>query len=70
METVRVYDGSRWCDKCGTCPVVDLAPDGLNVVIHDPDKPGNGSFTMTVKEYNTLITNGRPILGHSGGDSL
>lgn len=69
MKSVRVYDGSLWCDKCGACPVVDLAPDGVNVVIHDPDKPGNGSFTMTVKEYNALIVNGRPILGLSDGGS-
>lgn len=62
MKPARVYDGSLWCDKCDKCPVVELTADGRSVVIHDPDKPENGAFTMTVEQYNALISNARPVM--------
>jgi hypothetical protein len=63
MKSLRLYDGSSFCDKCDKCPVVDLLPEEGNVVIHDPHKPENGKFKMTVREFNTLLGNARPIAG-------
>jgi hypothetical protein len=61
MKTVRVYDGAEMCDKCNKCPVVDHLPEQNQVVIHDPHKPESGKFTMTVDEYNALISRAKPV---------
>lgn len=61
MKTIRIYDGSQYCDKCDKCPVVDHLPKAGKVVIHDPHKPRSGKFTMTIAEYNALIAHARPI---------
>jgi hypothetical protein len=60
-EAIRVYDGAESCEHCKKCPVVDHLPESGQVVIHDPHKPENGKFTMSVEEYNALLGHARPI---------
>lgn len=58
---IRVYNGAQFCDEKSCCPVVDYSPEKGSVKISDPAKPRNGTFTMSIKEFNTLIKNAQPI---------
>ena len=60
-KIIRVYDGRGYCPDCDKCPVVDLIEEKEIVKISDPDKPENGSFTMTVSEYNALLKHANKI---------
>lgn len=53
----RIYDGVAFCQDGGCCPVVDHYSHDGQVILHDPAKPENGSFTMTVEEYNAFLQN-------------
>lgn len=57
----RVYNGAAFCANCANCPVVDYHSEKGVVVVHDPAKPEQGAFTMTVEEYNALLKNAKPI---------
>jgi hypothetical protein len=59
-KVVRVYDGSKFC-KGSHCPVVDHIIKRGKVIIYDPDKPKNGRFVTTVREYNLLLVNAKLI---------
>jgi len=61
----RIYDGALMCHTSNCCPVVDYDTGKNTVVVHDPSKPENGSFTMTVDEWNMLIRSAKKITdGH------
>ena len=58
-----LYDGALYCGSCSCgCPVVSLDSTTGMVVINDPSKPENGEYRMTQVEYNTLLTNAKPIV--------
>lgn len=61
LKSQRIYDGSNFCHTDNCCPVVDHHAQDNTVTIHDPAKPENGSFKMTVEEYNTLLKNATPV---------
>lgn len=57
---IRIYDGSIRCgdSSCTTnygCPVIDYDESDNTVAIHDPEKPENGKYTMTLKEYQAIV---------------
>ena len=57
-----IYDGARYCGHCPCgCPQIEHSAEEGIVRISDPAKPENGSFTMSVAEYNALIKNAPPI---------
>ncbi len=61
-QSIRIYDGANHCScGCGECPVVDYLPKQGMVKVSDPAKPENGTFMMTVDEYNTLLKNATEI---------
>jgi hypothetical protein len=53
----KIYDGSQFCGNSDCCPVAELDHENQTVTLHDPAKPENGRFRMTVEEYNTLLKN-------------
>lgn len=59
-ENEVVYNGANFCSS-GCCPVVRYDRKAGEVTISDPAKRQNGSFRMTVEEYNTLLKNAKPI---------
>lgn len=60
MQT-RIYDGALLCHTSNCCPVVDHDNNRNVVIIHDPSKPENGSFTMTTEEWNLLVKNAKEV---------
>lgn len=54
-----IYNGAEFCHGSSGCPVVKYDQKDATVTISDPAKPQNGQYTMTVKEYNTLIENAK-----------
>ena len=64
-QKIRIYNGalscSNGCGGCGGCPVVDYFPKKNTVVISDPAKPGLGKFTMTVQDYNKMLSVAKQI---------
>lgn len=61
MSVRRIYDGALMCHTSNCCPVADHDEDAGTVTVHDPTKPENGRFVMTVNEWNILIQNGKEI---------
>lgn len=59
---MRIYDGANFCESCSACPVVEYAHESGVVRMSDPAKPERGSFTMTVGEYNALLTHAQKIV--------
>ncbi len=57
---VEIYDGKENCGV-GACPKVDHDTSEQMVKIYDPAKPKNGSFKMTVKEWNTMLKHAKPV---------
>lgn len=60
----KIYNGKLYCDDdgcdCG-CPVVEYDEERKVVFIYDPDRPKNGKYQMTPKEYNDLLQNAKPV---------
>lgn len=50
-----IYNGAFLCHTSNCCPVAELDDKGI-VTLHDPSKPQNGNFKMTVDEWNQLIS--------------
>lgn len=61
MKKSIIYDGAKMCHEKGCCPVIQYDAENERVTINDPSKPENGSFSMSVKEYNLIIENAKPI---------
>lgn len=63
-DPVRIYECSPCC---AACPVADYDPESGSVRLFDPEKPENGSFTMTRAEWNALVRGARAVdeAGHS-----
>jgi len=64
-KKIRIYDGalgcSNGCGGCGGCPVVDYFPGKNTVVVSDPAKLDRGKFTMTVQDYNKMLSGAKQI---------
>lgn len=58
----RIYECAPCC---AACPVADLDVLRNTVTLHDPEKPENGSFTMTRAEWNALVRGSR-VISESG----
>jgi hypothetical protein len=61
-QTLRIYNGVDFCHDKDCCPVVDFDKQSNKVMIHDPAKPENGRFSMTIEEFNTLLENAQPVV--------
>ena len=64
-KKIRIYDGalgcSNGCGGCGGCPAVDYFPGKNTVILSDPAKPDRGKFSMTVQDYNKMLSGAKQI---------
>ncbi len=60
-KSIKIYDGNDYCFGGLGCPLVEYAPKEKMVKISDPKKSENGSFIMSVEEYNSLLKNAKTI---------
>ncbi|OGD24659.1 hypothetical protein A2819_02880 [Candidatus Azambacteria bacterium RIFCSPHIGHO2_01_FULL_40_24] len=58
---IKIYDSKDYCFGGLGCPIVEFSPDKKIIKISDPQKPENGQFIMSVKEYNNLLKNAKTI---------
>jgi len=58
---IKIYDGKDYCFGGLGCPIAEYSPDKKLVKISDPEKPQNGRFVMSVKEYNLMLKNAKTI---------
>ena len=61
MKGVIIYNGAEMCCKKDCCPIITHDKKAGTITIKDPAKPENGSFSMSVEEYNLIVRNAKPI---------